>query len=84
MKISKKNVLFLLVLIELIICILIANIFYQKIEYKKKINSVQIAKIDKDNLIFLKEQDFKYYFSLEPNKTIKEHSGWGKLFRAYL
>lgn len=76
MEINKKNVLFLLVFIEFIVCILIANSFYQKIKYDKKIDSVEVAKINKDNLIFPKEEDFQYYFLLEPNKTIKEHSGW--------
>ncbi len=41
----------------------------------KSIQARKVAKIDKDSLIF-PEEEYTYYFELEPNITIKDHPEW--------
>jgi lysophospholipase L1-like esterase len=72
----KNAILFSIVLMEIIVGSIFLFNFYQREIVNKTSNKDKITVIKKDNLIFPKNSEFRYYFELEPSVVVTSKPDW--------
>jgi len=73
---KKKLVLILTIFLELAIGFIFLLNFYQKTIVSKSLNSEKITTIKRENLIFPKESEFRYYYELQSNIEATDSPKW--------